>query len=319
MKHDQHHIELNSVYLVFFVTLMVMLIGIGCATVSDVVEKTKDLASPVMPSKNDLKKKVGIAKFENISEIKDESLARQLESLLVENLGSKYEDIILVQSKDSDDLQFLADLPKNRSGEVNNLLLSEKGRKSGLNAIVAATIISFRRGEETSGFVWFKESNTVAKMIIRVDVYDTYTGAKAMFETYNREIKIGDDDLPVFDSGKIMEIESVAGEMAQVSKDMGKAIYKALEKEKWKGLIISADNDKVVLSAGAVAGIKTGDRFDIFDNKGTVEGIGGHQYHIPGLAIDEIEITSLNEDRSEGVSVSGNSIAPGSLVQEKEK
>ena len=319
MKHDQHHFGLNSAYFVVLLMLMILLTGFGCATVSGVVEKTKDIVSPHISSKNKIKKTVGIAVFDNISEINEGSLPRRFETLLVENLRSEYEDILLVQSEDSDDLRFLADLPTGESGDVDNLLLSEKGRNAGLNAIVTATVINIRREEETSGFVWFKESNTVVKMIIRAEVYDPFTGAKLMFENFNREIKLGDKDLPVFDSGKIMDVEPVADEMVQVSKDMGKAIHKALEEEKWKGFIISADNDKVVLSAGAGAGIKTGDHFDVFDHKGTVEGIGGHQYRIPGLPTDEIEITAVNDNRAEGVSVSGNSIAPGSLVQEKEE
>ena len=319
MKSDRNHVYLKKSFLSFLAALFLAFMVNGCASVSEVMQKTQNIASPILSLEKHLKKKVGVAAVGNISEVGDRSIASGLQALLEETLSSDCDSAIIVKPENNDALKFLKALPSGESGSFDNLTISEKGRSSGLNAIVTATIVGVHKSEKKSGFAWFKESENVAEIIVRVDIYNTCTGAKMMHENFSREIQLKEEEVPVFDSGKIMEIGPVSKAMGQISKDIGKTICKTLKNEPWKGLVVSSDNDSAVLSSGEDVGIKVGDKFIVYEKFTTVDGINGHRYRIPGTVTDELEVTSVGSDRAEGISLSGNTIPTGSIVQFKKK
>ena len=315
MEVDLKNLGLKKNIFSFCVGLCLSLLIYGCASVSNEI---KNMAEPLISVEKHLKKKVSMASVGNISEARDSAIANGLNQLLTVSL-SNCETAIVVKPENDEALKSLTTSATGEAGELDNLTLSEKGRRMGLNAIVAATIVGIQKMEKKGGFMWFEGSNDVAGINVRVDVYNTFTGAKMMHEHFKREIELSEADIPIFDSGKIMEIESFSKAMGQISKDIGKSICKVLKNEPWKGLVVSSKNGKAVLSSGEDVGINVGDKFIVYDKFNIVNGINGHRYRIPGEVTDELEITSVGPDRAEGAVLSGSTVLSGSIVQFKKK
>jgi hypothetical protein len=303
---------------------------IGCSSFSTIVNKTKNAGSAIinktkdtglklMPSESRLKKKIGFIYFDNISEVKDESLIKHLWVCVKEDLTSKCPEALIVLPGETDRARFLSDPPVDSSGKIDNIALIKKGREIGLNAILLSTITNIIPNEKESGFIWFKKKHNFLELRIKTEIFDTHTAAKYLFKTITGKIEIDPstaDDILKKDLLSIPEFEAAMG---KASKEIAKNACDAIKSQPWKGYIISAKGNKAVISSGADVGIEAGDVFKVYNIYGKVEGTEGSQYFIPGQETDELKITSVASHNATGVTVSGKQITLESIVQFKEK
>jgi hypothetical protein len=309
-------LQKHIICLVFILPLLVS----GCASVSTVIEKTKEVNVPFISSDSILKKKVGMIHIESDHGVRGDGISRLLEDQVAVYLSTKCNDILLVSAKDAHAPGFLSKpWMKDDSDDLDNRLMAETGRENGFNALVVAKIADVIVEEKRSGFIWFKDRRETARIRIQVDVYGTRTGAKILFESVVRDIEIEPGEKQLIEEGYFSKVERSTETVSDMAKTAGKKICKSMAEEPWKGFIVAVEDKKAVISSGSDVGIKVGDLFEVKDVQGVVEGPGGIRYQIPGTMIDEIEITAVSPGRSMGVSVSGKAVEVGNTIQVRQK
>jgi hypothetical protein len=307
-------LKIKSGFAFFFITTLFL--SMGCSSISNVVDKTKNLHLPFTSDQGALRKTIGVAPFADLTNTCDRRFSKELASLVMENLASRCAGCVFVLPDHSQATLFLEDLPENVSGGTKSVLLAQMGRMAGLNGIVVMNIGGIAGDKKKSGIIGFRKVRQNVRIWVKVEVYDSNTGAKLLFDSIPVEIKLGEDEAKI-DGENLSASRSAMEAIPPFAKTIAKKICTALENEPWKAFVISAENGKAVISSGQDAGIREGDVFAVYDAEKTIDNVSGRQFRIPGKMIDEIKITSVAADRSEGISVSGREIPADTLIQVK--
>ena len=93
--------------------------------------------------------------------------------------------------------------------------------------------------------------------------------------------------------------------------EIGADICDALLDQPWSGFVTAVDGEKIVISAGSRAGLKSGVRLNVFDSTRTIEGVDGQRFFLPGSILRQIEIVAVAEDRSEARQIGGGPVKMG--------
>ena len=131
-------LTIRLVVLVVFLTTFLALMA-GCSSFSAIKNTTKRIRRNFKAPDSGLKKKIGIAVFENKTSIVDPKLDDIFFNTLVAGLNQSCSDLIMVKPGDPDSPEFLTDLPKQTSGVIDNFRLSKAGKQFGLNAMITST------------------------------------------------------------------------------------------------------------------------------------------------------------------------------------
>ena len=184
-------LTIRLVVLVVFLTAVLPLIA-GCSSFSTISKTTKRITRNIKAPDRNLKKKIGVAFFENKTSIVDQKLEENFLNYLVENLKKPCSDLIMVQPGDSGYPDFLIDLPRQASGLIDNFNLAKAGKRFGLNAIITSALTNIRKNRQERGFWWFKKTDHYVQVEVVVAVYDTITGAKLLDENFTHKIETED-------------------------------------------------------------------------------------------------------------------------------
>jgi hypothetical protein len=317
------NIKIHRLVWLLFLPFCILLIT-GCSTYSSMKKTTKRIIRNYKAPDGDLKKRVGIAFFENKTSSVDKGLEENVIRDLMEAMKASCRDILVLGPEDSNYPDYLVKLPRQASGLIDNFNLAKAGRQLGLNAVVSGAIIEITNHKETRGILWFKSIHNYVQVQVMTEVYDTQTGAKLLDKSFTHRIK--DEDI-LYEEGSYYDTTHQAGEISphiindalkSIAADMGEQICEAVVLQPWKGYITSTFAGKVVISSGEKVGIAPGDIFDVYDCNGVVKGAEKHRFFVPGLKTGEIKITAVYPDHAEGVLSSGQNIQAGCSISPKD-
>ncbi|MBU4209053.1 MAG: hypothetical protein KKD12_05145 [Proteobacteria bacterium] len=286
----------------------------GCSFLPAIKKIACDIKSPA----GDLKKKVGITLFENRTFFAVNNFEKIFHIKLAESLKETCSDILIIKPGDPEYPDQMAVPPRLASGQIDNLVFAETGRKLGLNAIVTGSLIDISGNKESKGILWFKDTHNFIRFQIAVEVYDTETGAKIFDDSFDDEIEVDEIDLNNLRTDNANEIPALNDALLNAVIPIGEKICDALSIQPWKGYVISSVADKIIISSGKRSGLILGDKLEVYDSGNIFEGKDSQKFFIPGPKIGEIKITALYPDRAEATLISGKSIKVGSTVKIKE-
>lgn len=317
LHHFRNCIERGNLVVVLLIGLFFASLTAGCSSVSTLKKKTLDIAGDLKIKNKNFINRAGIAVFENKTTFTGGEVEDNFQIHLVNTLKEECPEMLLLLPDDPEYPEDLIELPRMPSGQVDNLALAKIGRQLGLNAIVTGSFIDIRTDEDERGFWWFKESELFTQVQIGVEVYDVETGAKLLDESFLHEIEMGSTEDDMAKPGREVDLALVNKAVIQIAAEMGDRICKAVEEQTWIGYVISIDGNKIMLSSGEKAGLKSGDILEVHESENIIKGTQGQVFFLPGLKTGEIQITAVYPERSEAVSVSGNEVKAGSSVRPK--
>lgn len=303
---------LIGLYLLVFIPLIA-----GCSPFPTIKKTTKKITHIFNFSDKKLKKKVGIALFENQSLITGLNFAETFPDNLAEAIKETCPAILLVKPGDAGCPDLLVELPREVSGRLDNLALAKTGRRLGYDAIVTGALMDIKTNSKKHGILWFKDTDYILQLKIMVEVYDTETGAKLLDESYTDEIKIDMSESEPIMGKYRYDPSAINDAILHVAKIIGRKICESLNSQPWKGYVISIKGNKVAVSAGSKAGLEVGQILEVYDSVKTIEGANSRKFFIPGLKTGEIKITAVYPDRADAISVSGKVVWTGSTVKLK--
>lgn len=308
--------RIRPAVLVLFVAVFIPLMA-GCSPFSTIKQATRDMIQNRSTPGSHLKKKVGIALFENKAIATDRKFKDIFANFLIGAISKKRSDILLVKPGDAVYPDYLADPPKQASGRIDNFELAQRGRQLGLNAIVTGALVDVSGNLKKKGRLWFKSTYEYVQVQVAVAIYDMETGAKILDEKFNYEVEAGEADFDSPAPKKNIDEQTLNRAYEKIAPDIGAAVCNAVVKQPWKGFLASINDNKITISAGAWVGLKPGDLFEVYDTSNVFQNAQGQRFFMPGLKTGEVQITAVSQDMAEAVIVSGDKLKPSDSVRPK--
>jgi len=260
-------------------------------------------------------KSMGISLIENKTGNSSINFKEDIHKKLAEALERGCSAVQLFQEGDENFPPDFIKLPKKASGSIDSFRICETGRKFGLSAILAGSIISITTGEETRGILWYRDSYPFVSISVHFDIYDTETGVKLLDENFSYKRDSDELEIESVKAGRI-EPAFLKDAFEHISKDAGRKICEIMKKQSWKGYVSSVSGDKILISSGSNTGIVPGNVFEVYVNS-LLEGKDGQKFYIPGSKAGLIKITAVNKNDSEAILVTGDSIKKGYTIKTK--
>lgn len=304
------------VLVVFLATSLPLLEG--CSPISAIKNTTKKITRNIKAPDSGLKKRIGIAVFENKTSFVDQKLEESFLNNLIEGLNQFCPGLIMVKPDDHEYPGFLIDLPKQTSDLIDNFRLSKAGKQFGLNAIITSKLANISKNQKERGFWWFKKTDHYFLVEIFVAVYDSITGAKLLDETFTHQIETEAIEEELSSSANLIHTSELISAFEQIAPDMGERLCDEIIIQPWQGSILSIDADKIIIPFGTSVGLKPGDVFYVYHNEDAIQGFEGQKFFIPGKKTGEIKIVTVHLDRSEAIQLHGENILPGSTIIPKD-
>ncbi|HEA68434.1 MAG TPA: hypothetical protein ENI07_16670 [Desulfobacterales bacterium] len=291
----------------------------GCTGVSNSNKTATETTGGFEFFKGNLKKRVGVASFENKTLAEGQRFELFLQTNLSRTIQKDCPEIILETPGDAKYQNILRTPPKMGTGRIDNFALSMAGRELGFNAIVAGALLDISGIKEKHGILWFKSSRNFLQIQIAVEVYDTETGAKILDEVLIHQTEVDESDFQLIQSKNIHRMYLINDEIVDIATEMGEKVCDAVADLAWSGYISSINGGKIVISSGSNIGVRLGNIFEVRAFGKIIKGVNGHQFVMTGKKSGKIQIVSVYPDRSEAVLLSGNEIRVGSPVRRSNK
>ena len=173
-KLKSFNIKIYRLVWMLFLPLGILLFT-GCSSYSTMKKTTKRMIRDYKAPDGDLKKRVGIAFFENKTTLVGKGLEENVIRDLVETMKASCGDILVLGPDDSDYPNDLVTLPRQASGLIDNFDLAKTGRHLGLNAVVTGALIDITNHKEVRGILWFKDTHNYVQVQVMTEVYDIQT------------------------------------------------------------------------------------------------------------------------------------------------
>lgn len=297
---------------------LLLLILTGCSAVSTVSRKAGKVGEILTFSGSNLKKTVAVLPLENHTFFGKNFLAENLEKRFMENLRDECPDCIFIMARDPAFPPQLSGLPKNISGDPDNMALAGIASEAGLNAVVRLSLRDADTEEKEKGVLIFRDSHYYGKIRMNIAVYDTGTGAKLLDESIRRKTEVDGaefDAIKARNTAGVYEMNTLLEDMAA---ECGAKICTAIRKQPWQAYVLAVEGKNIRLSCGRESGIRVGDRLDVFERGEIIGGKSGQRFYIPGKKSGELTVREIFVGKTLGELTGGDANAkPASFVRLK--
>lgn len=287
-----------SVVRVGIAVWLTMLTCWGCASSRDALKNVPDTISSVKPAKG-LSKKL----FIGLTQTPPSAFGRRAGDLFLKTLadaiGSESSRLNLVTSQDPGWPADMKAMEPEGASRGYILELAQKAREAGFAGWAFARIENMEPETRKTGLFWFRKDRYFINLQLTLSVYDAFTGAKTVDEVVETSTTISEDDFNDLKSGATVEIENLNEDIVDIATDMGEHAAEVLDDQPWKAGVIRVQGNRIFLSAGSGAGLKDGQRLDVFEGRRLLEGQNGEQFIVPGVKVGEIEIVHVAAQKSE--------------------
>jgi hypothetical protein len=191
---------------------------------------------------------------------------------------------------------------------------TQTARSEGFHNLIQGAVENIRVHEEKRGIWWFRKMRYFLTIVVSLDVYDTFTGAKIISEVRERTETIDPDSYAAFLSESPQTMEAVDAMIVRVAGNMGKRTGGAIVNGKWIASVAEVRDHQVSLTPGISAGLKVGDRLAVYEGRRIVDGSEGEKFIAPGYKVAEVQITALSAHGATASLEAPADIRPGDVA-----
>jgi len=292
--------------LVFLGILLALIFVPGCST-------TRSLVQKVLPGKSPhLKKKVVVLPFVNYSGLGQES-SRQITADFVGLLG---ESPHLLTFDSTIAAALFKDVRLSEFGLITDPEIIKDAAKLGINAIITGVINPIETSTKKTGIIPFRKLSKIYEISLFVNIMDTSIGT-----LLSTNLASGDDAVALEEiqdqNEKDFAEQSSKNVMSKIIKRQAESVIEDLLKEPWTGKILTADDNTLIISAVEAVGVRTGDRFEVFETDTTIMSKDGSAYKVLGKKAGDIKVTDVMEKHSLAVPLTEGPFMSGQIIRFK--
>lgn len=293
--------KMASVFLVLAAVMFLSGFLAGCSAVKQGARKINPISSP----KGELRKRVGVVAFDNLTPYGGAELAEKFRELTVAQIQKEDSSLIpvLLQS---------GEWP--RGGYVS---IANHAERLGLSAVVFAAISGMSTQIEETGMLWFRGSSEFLHIEVLAAVLDPETSAKLVevSREFTLEIEPTYDDEDNIQAKSEPPATAIAELIAEAAEEVGESLGERLEDQPWLGFLAPSEEGSLVVAAGRRMGVKENMRLDLYERGESTPGLQGARFFMPGIKYATLRITSVDEQTSMAVLESGGPVKPHTMLK----
>ena len=298
--------------------LLIIAATTGCASYAPYDKRDPRPPKLSLPefSNDGMTKKVALSLFDNRTQLRFEEVEQSFILPLNNQVKDNCSDIALYTPYDSELPGALIEATLvTEKGDIDNIAIAKIGRMLGLSAVITGRLDNISGFEREKGFWFFKENQHYERILIQVDMYDVETGAKLLSEAYSEELEISDTEYKTLATGTVENSPVVMEAFKELAETIADDLCEILDDTPWISFVTQVDDRMVTLSSGADAGLKPGNKLELYSSDKVFSIPQGSRFFIPGTKSGEIEITEVNPKNARARLLPGSTAGPGYAVR----
>ncbi|KJS33009.1 MAG: hypothetical protein VR64_03590 [Desulfatitalea sp. BRH_c12] len=236
-----------------------------------------------------------------------------LTQTMVQTIRDKGKRLLLLTAQDPGFPAALQN-PDSLSTSQGAFMALQAARLQGYHCLLQAKLIGIQPDERKTGLWWFRKNRFFMTVVVALDVYDTFLGAKAASYVRQQTVQVDEGHYRAFVDGTPQAMAAVDEMIVDLSEDLGEQAAEAVEAIKWIASVADIQGQNVYLGGVQETGLRVGDRLSIYEGRRVMEGSNGEKFIVPGYKVSDILIQSLNGDTAEAVMDEAADIQPGDIA-----
>jgi hypothetical protein len=184
--------------------------------------------------------------------------------------------------------------------ERDPVSLVAAARSQGFHHLLDTAVMDVRVSEKRTGIWWMRKTRYFMTVVVYLDIYDTFTAAKVTSKVREQVIKIDSGIYETFTGSTLESIPALERTIAAMADKLGKHAADTITASPLKTVVSAVDGERIELDAGQAAGLRVGDRWEVYEGRRTVEGHGGQRFVAPGYKLGILHITAVSDTRAVG-------------------
>jgi hypothetical protein len=288
----------------------------GCSAVKRrTLGATRSVAMKFKTEDRGLKRTIALMPIESTAQFASADETQQFKQQLVTRLSEQCKALVLLQPDDGDFPARILSPPRLDSGALDNLALAAIAREAGIYGVAFIRITGVFTDERFAGLLWWRKPKTVLQVQLVADLYGAQTGAKLLSESYTQEIEIDPDVAQVVDTQRQLVLATVTEALMQIAIALEADLCDGIMMRPWQGFVTRIDSNRVYISSGSNAGLKVGDKFEVFPQGTIITGLGEERFWLPGPKVAEIKLVTVEPQHAEAIVPSESQIPLNSTIQ----
>ncbi|MBF0450031.1 MAG: hypothetical protein HQK75_04965 [Candidatus Magnetomorum sp.] len=292
---------------VFLVANVFFYCSVGC-TRHPFYSKKQDL----MP---ELKKKIGIAQFDNRLKLISEPTMDKFYQNIVSDMNPLNPFVYFSTTDGQPEILQKSSLLVS-TDHVDRQALIKTGKEKGYQAIIWGGIHDISIVSKKSGFWGFRKEKTHVRIRGEFSLFDCETHSKLWYAPVNETYLFKTLFDPPVTRKAVLDDQTIERVLAKLSQKIVPLMSDRLKKEPWKGFILNNEGNVYLISSGKQSGLLENMIFDVIGSMGTLSGIYGQNYYIPGNPIGRVQIIDVDDHTSKAIPLYGNQLENSIAIHE---
>jgi hypothetical protein len=192
--------------------------------------------------------------------------------------------------------------------------VAEKARTLGYHYVIRAGVRHVEPFKEKRGMLFFRKERGYVNLVLTIDVYDTFTGAKIVSRLVDDTVRVSNEDYENLVGGFQQDLAVVDEVAADYGEDLGGLAADTMTEAPWMALVVAVEARDVLLAAGRASGLKEGDRLVLYEGRRVVAGQAGENWVAPGYKLGDVRIVELGANRARARLDQPVDIKPGDIA-----
>lgn len=307
---------------IYSLALVLLLFGAGCSTIKSIyqtLDETENTRQGYAKDKSGLKKRVLLLPILNQAGLSEKRLG-EVTSMLQSHLSK---DPSLLLEKSTAPLPSTVAMRSPRYGIVMDTDTAKRAEETGANVLLTVITNSFEMRLKRVGIWPFRSMKREVEFSVTVNALDLTNGTLFLTRLESEKMDFGmdeiedEEDMPSKPEMPEINDKTFTRVMSRIMDRQASAIKGALRTQPWTGRILSADGNKIVISAGRKAGLSKEKVFEVFNRGEQIRSASGGSIYLLGPKIGELKTTEIMEDFSIAQVVVGTGYKAGQVIKAK--
>ncbi len=212
---------------------------------------------------------------------------------------------------------------KTRSPEFGIIIDPDQAKRAeemGMNVLLTVIINPFEFHSVKAGIWPLRRTKKEVEISMFVNALDITNGTLLLTHLERRQFKIH-EDLMEWEEEDEKELRRNIDEkdlekaLADMVEDQAEAVTRNLKTHPWAGRILSAEKEKVMISAGKDVGVAPGYVFEVYQRGEAIRSQNGRSYYLMGTKVGEVKAVQVMDSYASAVPLSEETLKAGYLIR----